>query len=147
VNVEVAEALRHVAHDAERRGVTLLTSYASDIPVILGDPVELQQVVINLVVNAMEAVASYSGNLKTIRIETRVRPGGAEIAVIDSGAGVRPEDEARLFQSTFTTKKDGMGFGLSIVRTIVEMHGGTMSYEPNVPHGAIFRVRFPAIGA
>jgi len=146
VNVEVAEALRHVAVDAARRNVTLTPAFGSAVPVIMGDPIQLQQVVINFVVNALDALGDLPENEREVRIETRAVAGGAEIAVIDRGPGVAPEDRDNLFHSTFTRKKGGMGFGLSIVKTIVEMHGGEVSYEPNVPRGAIFRVRFPAIG-
>jgi signal transduction histidine kinase len=81
-----------------------------------------------------------------VRVETRTADGGAEIRVSDRGPGIPPEQAKRLFQSMFTTKQEGMGFGLSIVKTIVEMHGGRVSHESNTPHGAIFRVWLPAIG-
>jgi len=116
-------------------------------PVILADSVNLQQVIINLVVNAMEAVAGAPSAEREVRIQTRSVGNGAEIVVADRGPGLSQDDEARLFQEPFTSKKDGMGLGLSIVRTIVEMSRGTVSYESNIPHGAIFRVRIPALGA
>ena len=147
VNSEVAEALRHVAFDAARRGVKLAPVFDPATPVILADSVNLQQVIINLVVNAMEAVAGAPPAEREVRIQTRSVGNGAEIVVADRGPGLSQDDEARLFQEPFTSKKDGMGLGLSIVRTIVEMSRGTVSYESNVPHGAIFRVRIPALGA
>ncbi|HET7402846.1 MAG TPA: sensor histidine kinase [Usitatibacter sp.] len=147
VNSEVAEALRHVAFDAARRGVKLAPVFDPATPVILADSVNLQQVIINLVVNAMEAVAGAPPAEREVRIQTRSFGNGAEIVVADRGPGLSQDDEARLFQEPFTSKKDGMGLGLSIVRTIVEMFRGTVSYESNTPHGAIFRVRIPALGA
>ena len=147
VNGEVAEALRHVAFDAARRGVKLAPVFDPATPVILADSVNLQQVIINLVVNAMEAVAGAPPAEREVRIQTRSVGNGAEIVVADRGPGLSQDDEARLFQEPFTSKKDGMGLGLSIVRTIVEMFRGTVSYESNIPHGAIFRVRIPALGA
>jgi signal transduction histidine kinase len=147
VNSEVAEALRHVAFEAARRGVKLAPVFDPATPVIMADSVNLQQVVINLVVNAMDAVGSHPASDREVRIHTRAVPGAAEIVVADRGPGLSQEDEARIFHETFTSKKDGMGLGLSIVRTIVEMFRGTVSYESNVPHGAIFRVRIPALGA
>ena len=147
VNSEVAEALRHVAFDAARRGVKLAPVFDPATPVILADSVNLQQVIINLVVNAMEAVAGAPSAEREVRIQTRSVGNGAEIVVADRGPGLSQDDEARLFQEPFTSKKDGMGLGLSIVRTIVEMSRGTVSYESNIPHGAIFRVRIPALGA
>jgi len=147
VNGEVAEALRHVAFDAARRGVKLAPEFDPATPVIFADSVNLQQVIINLVVNAMEAVDSAPPAEREVRIQTRSVGNGAEIVVADRGPGLSQDDEARLFQEPFTSKKDGMGLGLSIVRTIVEMFRGTVSYESNIPHGAIFRVRIPALGA
>ncbi|HEX4781371.1 MAG TPA: sensor histidine kinase [Usitatibacter sp.] len=146
VNREVAEALRHLAFDAARRGVMLTPVFSSEVPAILGDPVQVQQVIINLVVNAMDAVGQEPERQREVWIETRAVAGGAQAIVADRGPGLAPQDEARLFHSNFTSKKDGMGFGLSIVRTITEMHGGSVGHEPNVPHGSIFRVTFPAVG-
>jgi signal transduction histidine kinase len=147
LNAEVAEALSHVALDAARRGVRISPRFDSRVPAVMGDSVQLQQVIINLVLNAMDAAAPPSGDPAEVRVETHARPDGAEIAVLDRGPGVPPERADHVFHFPFTTKKDGMGFGLSIVRTIVEMHRGRVSFEANVPRGAIFRVWLPAIGA
>jgi signal transduction histidine kinase len=146
VNAEVADALRHLAFDAARRGVRLLPVFDGDTPTILGDSVQLQQALINLVMNAMEAVAGDAESAREVRIETHARHGGAEIVVSDRGPGIPREIAPQVFETMFTTRKEGMGFGLSIVRTIVEMHGGRVSYEPNVPRGAVFRIWLPAIG-
>jgi C4-dicarboxylate-specific signal transduction histidine kinase len=146
LNTQVAEALRHVAFEAARRGVRMVPAFDGEVPVVMGDAVQLQQVVINLVINAMDAVANLPEPAREVRVGTRVRAKGAEIAVADRGPGFAPEDAQRLFQSNFTTKKDGMGLGLAIVRAIAEMHRGRVSYEPNQPRGAIFRVWLPAIG-
>jgi C4-dicarboxylate-specific signal transduction histidine kinase len=146
VNDQVAEALRHLAFDAARRNMRLSPIFGSLVPPVMGDAVQVQQVVINLVMNAMDAVAQLTDAVREVRIETRARPDGAEIAVSDFGAGLAPEDTMRLFQTAFTTKRDGMGFGLSIVSTIVEIHRGRVSYEPNTPRGAIFRVFLPTVG-
>ena len=146
VNDQVAEALRHLAFDAARRNMRLSPIFGSVVPPVMGDAVQIQQVVINLVMNAMDAVAQLADAVREVRIETRARPDGAEIAVADFGTGLAPEDTMRLFQTAFTTKRDGMGFGLSIVSTIVEIHRGRVSYEPNVPRGAVFRVFLPTVG-
>jgi len=145
VNAEVAEALRFVEFEAERRAVKLTPQYGAEMPAVMGDPVQLQQVVINLAVNAIEEVAELPGTRREIRIDTQARAGGVEIAVVDEGAGLTPENAARLFETPFTTKKESMGFGLSIVRSIVEMHRGRVWFEPNQPRGAIFRVWLPAV--
>ena len=124
----------------------LALSFDSQVPGIHGDSVQLQQVVINLVVNAIEAVAGLPEDTREVRVETHARRDGAEIVVSDRGPGVAPEAAERLFDAMFTTKDDGMGFGLSIAHTIVEMHRGKITFEPNMPRGTIFRVRLPAIG-
>ncbi len=146
LNGEVAEALRHLAFDAARRGVRLVPEFDGTVPPILGDSVQLQQVLINLVVNAMDAVAADPEQEREVRIETHARAGGAEIVVADRGPGIPPGQLGKVFDAMFTTKKEGMGLGLSIVRAIVEMHGGRVSHVPNVPRGAVFRVWLPAIG-
>ena len=94
--------------------------------------------------NGCETQTACGGELDPLcEVARHVLP---EVAVADHGPGLAQADASRLFQTSFTTKKDGMGFGLSIVRAIVEMHGGRVTYEPNRPHGAIFRVWLPAIG-
>jgi len=108
--------------------------------------VQLQQVVINLAMNAIEAVGELPGRSREVAVATRARPDGVEIRVSDRGPGVARDDEPRLFESMFTSKKDGMGFGLSIVRTIVESFGGRVWHERNQPHGAVFLIWLPAMG-
>ena len=146
INAEVAEALKHVSFEAARRGARLTPLFATDLPSVLGDAVQLQQVVINLVMNAMQAASCAPHGSREIRIETRTANQGVEVSVSDLGPGVPPEDLDRLFQSTFTTRRDGMGFGLSIVRSIVENHRGRVWHHPNVPRGAIFSLWLPALG-
>lgn len=145
-NAEVADALHHLAYDAARREVRIEPEFDSEVPTIMGDPVQVQQVVINLVMNAMDAVAKSPPADRVVRVITRAHGGGVEIAVKDRGPGIASADAARLLESFHTTKEDGMGLGLAIVRAIVEMHGGRVTYESNHPHGAIFRVWIPAIG-
>jgi signal transduction histidine kinase/ABC-type uncharacterized transport system substrate-binding protein len=147
LNAEVAEALRHVAFEAARAEVTIAPAYGAEMPAVMGDPMQLQQVVVNLVVNAIEAVAPLRNFRRVVRVLTSARRDGVEISVIDEGPGLAPEASRAIFESTFTTKRGSMGLGLSIVRSIVEMHHGKVWFEPNVPRGAVFRVWLPAIGA
>jgi signal transduction histidine kinase len=142
LNEQVAQALHHVAMEAARRGVTLATTFAPGLPRVMGDAIELQQLVVNLAMNAVEAVADAPPDARTVAVETRALDGGAEIVVSDQGPGLA-QNAARVFESSFTTKAEGMGFGLSIVKTIVDVHHGTVRHEPNAPRGAIFRVWLP----
>ena len=146
VNTEVAEALHHVAHDAGRRRVRVVPEFAADLPAVVGDAVHLQQVLINLVVNAMDAMNATPEPEREVRVETTARGRGVEIVVADHGSGITPDNAAQLFESFFTTKPDGMGLGLSIVRTIVEAHGGRVWADAGALRGAIFRVWLPAAG-
>jgi C4-dicarboxylate-specific signal transduction histidine kinase len=146
VNDEVAEALGHLAFDAARRAVQITPVFGKRLAAVRGVAVQLQQVVINLVMNAMEALESSPPNRREVRVETRAVDGGTEIVVSDHGPGLTQDEAAQAFETTFTTKRDGMGFGLSIVATIVKEHRGRVHFEPNVPHGAVFRVWLPAIG-
>jgi signal transduction histidine kinase len=146
LNEEVAEALGHLAFEAARRTVQITPIFGRGLPAVRGVAVQLQQVVINLVMNAMEAVETSPPHQREVRIETRAAEGGVEVVVSDRGPGLAPEEAAKAFETTFTTKRDGMGFGLAIVVTIVKEHRGRVDYHPNTPHGAIFRVWLPEIG-
>ena len=145
VNLEVSEALRHLDGQAERKKVRLTSIYGHDVPDVRGDSLQLQQVVINLVNNAVEAVAELQDSRRAITVETRAEAGGAQIAVTDRGPGLDPRHTDEVFQSRFTTKPHGMGFGLSIVRAIAEMHGGRVAYDSLQPQGARFTVWLPAL--
>ena len=146
VNTEVAEALHHVANDAGRRRVRVIPEFASNLPAVVGDAVHLQQVLINLVVNAMDAMEQTPEAEREVHVGTSPRGRGVEISVADRGSGITAEHASQLFDSFFTTKSDGMGLGLSIVRTIVEAHGGRVWADSDVRRGATFRVWLPAAG-
>jgi signal transduction histidine kinase len=145
VNAEIGAALEHVSHEIANHGVRVRTHLGAKSRV-LGESVQLQQVLVNLILNAIDAMASESGATREITIATRDLRHGVEIAVSDTGSGVAAHDEPRLFTGMFTTKKHGMGFGLSIVRTSIEVHGGSIRYERNKPRGAVFRLWLPAPG-
>ena len=112
------------------------------VPVIV-DGVQIQQVVLNLVRNAVEAMEA--APRRELVVATRAMPGGgmAEVVVTDSGPGIAPEIAERLFQPFVTTKKTGMGLGLSICREIVEAHHGHLNVAPNPDGGAVFRLVLP----
>jgi signal transduction histidine kinase len=144
INTEVADALHHLAPEAARRGTPIEPRFGADLPSVLVDTGELHQIVVNLLVNAMDALGDEPEASRSIRVETRAVAGGVEIAVADNGPGLAATHASQLFDASFTTKAEGMGFGLPIVKTIVDRHGGRVHFEPNKPRGAVFRVWLPA---
>jgi signal transduction histidine kinase len=146
VNEVIRDALGVVDAEARRRGVTVVRQLASELPQIIGDHVHLQQVVLNLVLNGMDAVAGVEESARRITIGTSAIANGVEISVADNGPGIDPAIAPRLFESFATTKSRGLGLGLSIARTIVEAHGGTIGANAGAGHGAVFRVVLPTPG-
>jgi signal transduction histidine kinase len=128
--------------EARRRGVLLETRRAPETLAIMGDRVQIQQVLINLVLNAMDAVADESEVRRTVVVSVAKGEGGAVLAVRDRGRGIAPEHRTKLFESFFSTKRNGMGLGLSITRTIVEAHGGRVWVESG-PGDTVFQVELP----
>jgi signal transduction histidine kinase len=117
---------------------------ASELPLVLADRIQLQQVIINLVMNGMEAMASVTDRPRELKILSRCDTDQVLIAVQDSGVGIDPGDVDRLFNAFFTTKPSGMGMGLSICRSIIEAHGGKLWASRNVGAGATFQFTLPA---
>jgi signal transduction histidine kinase len=115
------------------------------MPLIEGDRVQLQQVILNLLINAVQAMSGKSEGPRELLISTeRTEPNGVLVAVQDSGPGIAPEMHEHLFEAFYTTKAGGLGLGLSICRSIIEAHGGRLWASANVPHGAIFNFTVPA---
>jgi len=144
VNDVVREAIALVQHELTSHRVSLRMELAPALPMILGDRVQLQQVIINLVMNGVEAMQSVTDQPRELAIgshqnETRQ----VLVSVTDSGVGISAEHADRLFNAFFTTKSSGMGMGLSICRSIIEAHGGRMSAVNNVGPGATFQFVLP----
>jgi PAS domain S-box-containing protein len=140
LNSVVTDALDLIAGDARRRGVQLRAELPPGIPWVIGDPTQLQQVLINLAMNGMDAMSNTSRATRCLTVQTR--PNGddhIEVAVLDCGDGVAPNHFPRLFESFFTTKREGMGLGLFLARSIVESHRGRIWAENSPRGGAIFR--------
>ena len=146
VNAAVLEAVSHTERERAQAQVSLQLNLAADAPAACGDPVELQQVILNLVLNAIEGLESVTGRTRRLLLSTgRTPTGELMVTVEDNGAGLSPEVAARVFEPFFSTRVNGMGLGLSISRSIVERHGGRIIVMPAVETGAIFAVTLPAI--
>ena len=144
VSDELANVMSLARSDATTRKVALEIDIASGLPHVMGDPVHLQQVLLNLILNAMDAVEDAPAARRKVTVRAQChRQGEIEVAVEDSGGGIAPERLGRLFEPFFTTKANGMGIGLAISRTIIEAHGGRIWAENNAGEGATFRFTLP----
>jgi len=140
----MAEAVSLVRADAAARQVTIQAAPAAALPPVLADRVHLQQVLINLLLNALDATSVAPPERRRIEISARAaEPGLIEISVSDGGPGIPPEILPRLFESFFTAKPQGMGMGLPISRTIIEAHRGRIWAENLPAGGACFRFTLP----
>lgn len=141
----IDDAALLVDRELAKENVTLTVEVAPDLPPIRGDRVQLQQVLVNLLVNAGQAMSEQSGP-RIVSVQAGLTEGDIlAIAVKDTGPGIAADDLARLFEPFFTTKPDGMGMGLAICRTTVESHGGKMTVESSPGSGAVFRLILPVI--
>jgi len=146
LNDLIYRTLTLASGEMTRHKVALQSELAVDLPNVLGDRVQLQQVLLNLIMNAVEAMSSITDRPRvlTVRSERRESPETVAIAVRDSGVGLDPQRAERLFDAFFTTKPEGMGMGLSICRNIISAHGGHLSSANNADHGATFEFTLPA---
>ena len=145
---DLNEAIRHVialtGSEVLRQGVTLQTEFATSLPSVEGDRVQLQQVILNLIMNAIEAMSGINDEERELLISTETEAsGGVVVAVRDSGPGLDPQSMDRLFEAFYTTKSSGMGMGLAICRSIIEAHGGRLWATANEPRGAVFLFTLP----
>jgi PAS domain S-box-containing protein len=144
VNDVIDEAILLVQREVLQHRVRLQLELASELPPVLGDRVQLQQVIINLLVNGIQAMATVADRLRELRIESqRYENDEVLVAVHDSGVGIDPESASRLFTAFYTTRPNGMGMGLSICRSIVEAHGGRVWVASDGASGATFRFTLP----
>jgi signal transduction histidine kinase len=128
-----------------KNGVLLQTQLAEGLPLVQGDRVQLQQVILNLIMNAVEAMSGLAEGARELRISTEPdAAGGVLVSVRDTGPGLEPQRGERLFEAFYTTKPEGLGMGLAICRSIIEAHGGRLWVTANEPRGAVFRFTLPA---
>jgi PAS domain S-box-containing protein len=139
------ETLRLIKSEVQRRKVTLSTELEPAPPAVEADRVLLQQVLLNLVFNAMDAMADADDSSRRIEVRTKSLGNQVELSVSDSGHGIPPDRLQDIFEPFVTTKSDGLGLGLVIARSVVDEHFGTIEAENGPVRGAIFRVRLPAM--
>src|SRR5882724_5601808 len=144
INDAILEVIALTRTEAADNNVSVRTQLAEGLPHVQGDRVQLQQVLINLVINAIEAMREVGEEERELLISSRNESDGVSVEVRDSGPGFAPAALERVFEAFYTTKSDGVGLGLSICRSIIEAHNGQLWASPNVPRGAIFRFTAPA---
>jgi C4-dicarboxylate-specific signal transduction histidine kinase len=146
--VQMNEVIREVValadRQAARSNVSIVTELAPDLPPVLGDRIQLQQVILNLMLNGIEAMSGVSDRLRRLLIRSQVLESlQVLVSIEDSGIGVKAEIMSRLFEPFFTTRSQGIGMGLPISRSIVEAHGGRLWAESTVNQGSVFQFSLP----
>jgi signal transduction histidine kinase len=145
LNAAILEVTALTHGEAVKTGVAVDTQLTDELPRIQCDRVQLQQVMLNLIVNAIQSMSGVEDGNRELHISTvSIEPEGVCVAVRDTGHGLRPESLPRLFEPFYTTKPDGMGMGLSICRSIIEAHGGRLWATRCEPRGALFQFTIPA---
>jgi signal transduction histidine kinase len=144
INDAILEVIALTRTEAANNGVSVRTQLAEGLPRVQGDRVQLQQVLLNLIINAIEAMRDVGEGERELLISSYNEPDGVSVEVRDSGPGFAPADIDRVFEAFYSTKPSGMGLGLSICRSIIEAHNGRLWASPNLPRGAIFRFIAPA---
>jgi len=145
LNEITSETVEFLSALALGRGVEFRTVRALEPLTIKGDRIQLQQVIVNLIINAIDAMSELPSAERQITIRTERSRESAEVSIADKGRGIPPDKLKEIFQPFFSTKPRGMGMGLSIARTIVEAHGGRLSAENLARGGAVLRVELPIV--
>jgi PAS domain S-box-containing protein len=145
INRKILEVLALTEQELRSHDIALRTEFDRTLPRVAGDRVQLQQVLLNLIVNAIEAMSGVRDRPRELTVVSgQDGPKAVKVEVRDSGTGLDPAPADRVFEAFYTTKSEGIGIGLSISRSIVEAHGGRLSASANEPHGAVFRFSLPA---
>jgi C4-dicarboxylate-specific signal transduction histidine kinase len=147
INDAIVEVSALIHSEALKSGVSIHKRLAPRLPRLQGDRVQLQQVILNLIANAIQAMSSLSEGKRELQISTERTESGVGVACRDTGPGLAPETLDRLFEPFYTTRSDGMGMGLSISRSIVQAHGGRLWATACEPKGALFQFTIPAEGS
>jgi C4-dicarboxylate-specific signal transduction histidine kinase len=140
----IDEALHFVRHELDARGIVLLRSDTGVLPAVIGDRVQLQQVVVNLLVNSIQAIVQAEAAERRIDLKIDVDPAsGVTLSIHDTGPGIAEADLGQVFDGFFTTKDTGMGIGLAVCHSIIAEHGGKIAAANHPAGGAVFRVTLP----
>jgi C4-dicarboxylate-specific signal transduction histidine kinase len=141
----ILEVIALTRAEAANNSVSVQTQFAEGLPRVQCDRVQLQQVILNLIINAIQSMSSVEDGNRELHISTvSIEPEGVRVGVRDTGSGLSPESLSRLFEPFYTTKPEGMGMGLSICRSIIEAHGGRLWATRCEPRGALFQFTIPA---
>ena len=146
MNDAIAEVLDLTRGELRRHDVSLETELSGGLETVMADRIQMQQVILNLVMNSIEAMSAIMDRPRVLRVISRIDgPDSVLIVVTDTGTGLDPGKVDRIFDAFFTTKLEGMGMGLSICRSIIEAHGGRLWASPNRPYGSIFQFTMPVM--
>jgi signal transduction histidine kinase len=144
INAIILEALDLLGAELRSERVHVVTDLAADLPMMWANKSQLQQVMLNVITNAVDAMRPLTDRVRVLKVSSRFVSGQSVlIDVADTGTGIEAEHVDGLFDAFFTTKPDGTGMGLAICRSIIEAHGGRLSEAPNEPRGAVFRFTLP----
>jgi C4-dicarboxylate-specific signal transduction histidine kinase len=144
INETAEETISLATRELSQNNVSLETQLAKNLPQILADRIQLQQVILNLIINACEALTAADNEFRKLSISTAREMDGVALTVRDTGVGIDPQQIETVFEAFHTTKPGGMGMGLAVSRSIIEGHGGRLWAEPNEPRGAIFKFTIPS---
>ena len=146
INEMVLEIVSLMEKEIEQNQVSLATRLSNDVPQVFADRIQLQQVILNLIMNAVEALSAISDGSRYLFISTeKDKSDGVFLTVGDFGPGLDPEKLEQIFDAFYTTKREGMGMGLAVSRSIIEAHSGRLWATPNDPRGAVFQFTLPQV--
>jgi two-component system, LuxR family, sensor kinase FixL len=147
MNEIIRDVVKMIRSESVIKNVMMILELGAALPPVLGDRIQLQQVILNLLINGIEAMSPVEDRPRELLIQScRHGVGGALVAVRDVGIGLDPHQAEQIFDSFYTTKPKGMGLGLSISRSIIEVHGGRLWAVPNTGYGTTFQFTLPAAG-
>ncbi len=139
------EALRALDGELKNHNIVTHAHLKTELPPVMGHSGQLQQVIVNLIQNAIDAMDSVDSDRRVLQVTTEHNDGAISITIEDSGPGIDPKKSDKIFDAFFTTKVHGTGLGLAICRMIIERHDGKLSVSSADPHGAIFRIKLPQV--